>query len=206
MFKKKDTSASEPEQRTIRPTPPSRPMPEPPVVAKSPHPDIPGYAPRPAPQPVQERQMPETSEPQGSKLTVGKDIHLKGEITACDVLEVEGRVEASMKSRLIRITQSGVFQGECEVDNADVTGTFDGNIVVKNRLTIRSNGRVTGKVRYGEIAVEAGGVLAGDIQASDAPDTKKVAELKESFETKIATKSEPAAGEAELEGQQKVAG
>ena len=41
----------------------------------------------------------------GSRLHVGKDIHLKGEITACDRLIVEGKVEASMNSNEIEITE-----------------------------------------------------------------------------------------------------
>ena len=41
-----------------------------------------------------------------SKLIVGPDIKLKGaEITDCDTLVVEGRVEASMDSRVIQIAE-----------------------------------------------------------------------------------------------------
>src|SRR6266446_6221182 len=43
-----------------------------------------------------------------SKLIVGPDIKLKGaEITDCDTLVVEGRVEASMDSRVIQIAEHG---------------------------------------------------------------------------------------------------
>jgi len=43
---------------------------------------------------------------EGSKLIVGPNIKLKGaEITDCEILVVEGRVEASMNSRDIRIAE-----------------------------------------------------------------------------------------------------
>ena len=37
----------------------------------------------------------------GNKLIVGRSIKLRGEIASCDVLVVEGQVEASMASRLL---------------------------------------------------------------------------------------------------------
>src|SRR5690242_3230873 len=52
------------------------------------------------------------TESKGSKLIVGPDIKLKGvEITDCDTLVVEGRVEASMDSRVIQIAERGIYNG-----------------------------------------------------------------------------------------------
>jgi len=57
----------------------------------------------------------------GSKLIVGPDIKLKGaEITDCDTLVVEGRVEASMDSRAIQISEHGVFVGKAGIDVAEI--------------------------------------------------------------------------------------
>ena len=79
---------------------------------------------------------------EGSKLIVGPNIKLKGsEITDCEILVVEGRVEASMKSRVIRIAEGGVFSGKAEIDVAEVRGAFEGE------LTGRSPGYTAG-VRF----------------------------------------------------------
>src|SRR5690606_10605538 len=51
-------------------------------------------------------------ESEGSKLIVGRNIRLKGEIEACDTLVVEGYVEASMSSRIIEIAEGGTFKGD----------------------------------------------------------------------------------------------
>ena len=100
----------------------------------------------------------------GSKLIVGPDIKLKGaEITDCDTLVVEGRVEASMDSRAIQITEKGVFVGTCGVDVAEIRGSFEGELTVRKQLVIRSTGRISGKIRYGKVAIEEGGELSGDI-------------------------------------------
>jgi cytoskeletal protein CcmA (bactofilin family) len=103
-------------------------------------------------------------EPKGSKLIVGPDIKLKGaEITDCDTLVVEGRVEASMDSRVIQIAEHGSFHGTVGIDVAEIHGHFDGELTARKQLVIHATGRVSGKIRYGSIIVEQGGELAGDI-------------------------------------------
>ena len=99
-----------------------------------------------------------------SKLIVGPDIKLKGaEITDCDTLVVEGRVEAAMDSRVIQIADIGMFVGKAGVDTAEIRGHFDGELTARKQLIIRASGRVTGKIRYGKVTIEEGGELSGDI-------------------------------------------
>lgn len=101
----------------------------------------------------------------GSKLTVGPNIKLKGvEITDCDTLVVEGLVEATMDSRVIQIAEIGSFKGSADIDIAEIHGLFDGNLTVRQKLTIYSTGKVTGKIRYGKIVIEEGGQLSGEIE------------------------------------------
>jgi len=100
----------------------------------------------------------------GSKLTVGPNIKLKGvEITDCDTLVVEGLVEATMNSRVIQIAEQGAFKGSAEIEIAEIRGEFNGNLVVRQKLVIFATGKVTGTIRYGKLVVEEGGQLSGDI-------------------------------------------
>jgi cytoskeletal protein CcmA (bactofilin family) len=100
-----------------------------------------------------------------SKLTVGPNIKLKGvEITDCDTLVVEGSVEATMDSRVIQISERGAFKGSAEIDIAEIRGVFDGNLTVRQKLTIFSTGKVTGRVRYGKVVIEEGGQLSGEVE------------------------------------------
>ena len=93
----------------------------------------------------------------GKRLIVGKGIQLKGEITACDRLIVEGQVEVTMNAtRTLEIAPSGHFIGSCEVEEADVSGVYDGDLTVRGRLIVHHNGRVTGKICYGELELERG--------------------------------------------------
>ena len=102
----------------------------------------------------------------GSKLIVGPNIKLKGvEISDCDTLVVEGRVEATMNSRVIQIAEMGAFTGSAEVDLAEIRGDFEGELTVRQKLVIFGTGKVSGKIRYGKLVVEEGGQLSGDVQS-----------------------------------------
>ncbi|HEY0524902.1 MAG TPA: polymer-forming cytoskeletal protein [Stellaceae bacterium] len=100
------------------------------------------------------------------KLIVGREIALSGEITSCDRLVVEGSVEANLANcRDIDIAESGLFKGSASIDDAEIRGRFEGVLTVRGRLLIRSTGKVVGTVRYGQIEIECGGQISGDVQA-----------------------------------------
>lgn len=111
----------------------------------------------------------------GSRLIVGPDVKLRGaEIQDCDTLVVEGRVEATMDSRVIQISEHGAFSGKVGIDVAEVFGQFDGELTARSQLIIHSSGRVSGKIRYGKIFIEEGGELSGDIASLNAEKNKPI--------------------------------
>jgi cytoskeletal protein CcmA (bactofilin family) len=102
------------------------------------------------------------------KLIVGRDINLSGEITACDHLIVEGTVEARVRDCYrLEVAESGLFQGSVEIREADIAGRFLGELIVQGRLSVRATGKVEGKIQYGELAVDAGGTLDGEVRVND---------------------------------------
>ena len=106
------------------------------------------------------------AEPPAKLLTVGPEINLAGEITACDRLVVEGSVQVTLnRTRAIEIAETGRFtNGKAEVEEAEIAGVYEGTLTVRRRLLIRSTGRVSGNVRYGELEIERGGRIAGTIE------------------------------------------
>jgi len=100
------------------------------------------------------------------RLIVGREISLTGEITSCERLVVEGTVEANLSNcREIEIAEAGLMKGTAAIEEAEIRGRYEGSLTVRKRLLIRGTGKVTGTVRYGQLEVELGGQLAGDIQA-----------------------------------------
>ncbi len=102
---------------------------------------------------------------EGRRMVVAKDITLAGQISKCDYLVVEGAVEGMRyDGQALEVADGGSFNGSIEVDSAEIAGTFEGVVVVRGRLTIRPTGRITGTVRYGEIEINAGGQINGELQ------------------------------------------
>ena len=104
------------------------------------------------------------------KMFIGREISITGEISTCDQLLLEGTAEVKLReSRHLEVTDSGLFKGSAEVDDADIAGRFEGDLVVHGRLRVRASGSVEGRIQYGELEVESGGRMVGDIQASTTP-------------------------------------
>ena len=100
------------------------------------------------------------------KLIVGRDIAMAGEITACDYLVVEGTLDATMRDgQRIEINQTGLFRGAASVVEADIAGRFEGELSVSGRLRVRGSGKLSGRIQYGELEVEAGGQMQGELIA-----------------------------------------
>ena len=104
----------------------------------------------------------------GSQLFVGPNIKLRGvEISDCDVLIVEGHVEATVNSKAMQIAKPGTLKGIAVIDVAEIDGDFSGELTAHAKLIVRGTGRVSGKIRYGRLIVADGGEISGDVQRLD---------------------------------------
>jgi cytoskeletal protein CcmA (bactofilin family) len=102
-------------------------------------------------------------------LAIGRDVRLKGEIFACDRLILEGNAEIAVSGcRHLQIGAAGSFRGTADVAEADIGGQFEGDLVARERLTVRPTGRIKGAVRYAQIIIESGGQMIGEMSMLDA--------------------------------------
>ena len=127
----------------------------------------------------------------GSKLWVGPKIKLKGvEISDCDVLVVEGEVEATVNSKAMQIAQPGTLKGHVTIDVAEIYGDFSGELTARAKLIVHGTGRVSGTIRYGKLIVAEGGVLSGDVQRLEGS-AENTATRSPAGETQTALTSRP---------------
>jgi len=134
---------------------------------------------------------PSPEEVAGSKLFVGVNIKLKGvEISNCDVLVIEGQVDATINSKVMEISKPGTLTGTAVIDIAEIHGEFSGELTARTKLVVHGTGRVTGTVRYGKLVVAEGGMLMGELKQIDAaaPDVR----AKESSDTRSPAQAQPA--------------
>ena len=106
-----------------------------------------------------------------AQLHAGPGVVLKGEISGCDMLRVEGSIEGTVVARQLVICPNGSFLGTAEIEEAEIEGKFDGTLNVKGRLFLRGTGQVSGTLSYGQIEVERGGEIVGDISAHQSAST-----------------------------------
>lgn len=175
MFRKRDTDPThDDEGLTLNPLAEDIPAPiqasSGPSVSDVDLPENPPVpAPSPTPPPVATPNPPiktqSTAESHANKrLIVGEGIRLSGEINSCDRLVVEGEVEVTLNDTLaLEITSSGRFTGGCEVEDADISGIYEGDLTVRNRLFVRGTGQINGTIRYGQLELERGGRIAGNV-------------------------------------------
>ena len=123
---------------------------------------------------------------ESKRLLVGRYISLSGEITACDVLVVEGTVEATLEqSQVLEVTDTGTFRGKVQIEEAVIAGLFEGTLTAREKLTVKSTGRIIGTVRFVQLEVELGGSIRGDTAPLDEPiaEVKDVKDLKDLKDT-----------------------
>jgi cytoskeletal protein CcmA (bactofilin family) len=148
-------------EETFPPRPPATPAPQA---------NAPERVAAPAPAPAQHADAGKAAAGKGeAKLIVGPDIKMKGvEITDCDTLAVEGRIEATLDARVLQIAPQGIFSGTVAVDNAEIHGRLEGELTVRKQLVIHATGKVSGKIRYAKIKVEEGAEIGGEISMLEA--------------------------------------
>jgi cytoskeletal protein CcmA (bactofilin family) len=98
-------------------------------------------------------------------LVVGRGISVQGTVQDAERLVVEGTVEASMiHAQELSIAPGGVFNGEVEVEDAEIAGTIDGTLTARSSLIVRATGRLLGTARCRRLQVEEGGHITGRIE------------------------------------------
>jgi len=98
---------------------------------------------------------------------VGDGVTFKGSISVPQKLVIHGTVEGNVESRELFVGPTGVIKGNVRVDEADVQGKIFENIEAKTCLRLGKTGQIEGKAVYGEIEIEKGGVLSGEISSID---------------------------------------
>lgn len=101
-------------------------------------------------------------------MIIGPEISFVGEITACKRLVIDGLVEATLqRCEEVFIGESGFLKGHARTENAEVYGRVEGELIVRKRLLIRTAGHVSGSTTYGEIEIERGGKIVGQLEARE---------------------------------------
>ncbi len=104
-----------------------------------------------------------TPAPKGT-IVVGRDMAIRGAVRNCREIEVYGYVEGEIAAQSVIIREGGRVFGKIRAGSAEVHGILQGTAFVKDLMTIRNGGSVSGNVQYGQLAMEIGGDLSADVR------------------------------------------
>ncbi len=113
--------------------------------------------------------MAKTMEPESSPIniiTVGTLI--KGDITASGDFRLDGTLEGNIQlnGKLV-VGDSGVVTGNVMCQNANIIGTVNGNLSVKELLSLHTSARVRGDILINKLSIEPGAVFTGKCRMLD---------------------------------------
>lgn len=85
-----------------------------------------------------------------------------GKIKANNDFRIDGSLNGDLTcdSKVI-IGATGSVDGEISCENALIEGKFDGTLVVRDMLQVRSNASLNGDISYGKLEVDAGAEING---------------------------------------------
>ena len=96
-------------------------------------------------------------EPTASQNRVNEGTILKGDIQSSGFFRIDGTIEGNISTpSKVVLGKSGVITGTLKCENADIEGSFEGNLDVSGTLTLKSTARIKGEVVVGKLAVEPG--------------------------------------------------
>lgn len=100
---------------------------------------------------------------------------IKGDIVSKDDFRIEGVVEGNLSTQgKVVIGTSGAVKGKIECQNADIQGSFEGEITVAELLNIQATATIVGKVQTTKLAIASGAIF----EAQCSMKTKGVESLK----------------------------
>ena len=100
--------------------------------------------------------------------TVSNGTFIKGDITAQGDFRLDGRLEGNIQlnGKLV-VGETGQIRGNIVCQNANIIGQVDGNISVKEILTLHASAIVKGDILINKLAIEPGAAFSGTCRMLD---------------------------------------
>ena len=93
----------------------------------------------------------------GQPNRIEKNTKIKGDITSEADFRIDGKLEGNVTtSGKVVIGKDGYINGKVECVNADIEGRFNGELMVKDLLSLKSSATIEGTVTVAKLAVEPG--------------------------------------------------
>jgi len=99
---------------------------------------------------------------------------IEGKLEMPGKVMILGSFTGSMNSSSLEIFKNGKALGTIEAENVIIAGYFEGELACSGLLTITKTATVKGRVAYGTLSVELGGLLEAEVFQLESTATKLV--------------------------------
>lgn len=110
---------------------------------------------------------PATAAPAARSLAcIGPSITVKGQISAEEDLQIDGKVEGpiSLKGHRLTVGRTAQLNSEVNAREVIVYGNVSGNLKTRDRVEIKKDGEVIGDITTTRISIEEGAYFKGHIE------------------------------------------
>jgi cytoskeletal protein CcmA (bactofilin family) len=109
---------------------------------------------------------PVAAAPAGSTARLGASLHIKGEISGNEDLQVDGTVEGliQLDDRKLTVGSSAKVTADLVAREVIVYGSVKGNLRARDRIEIKKDGSVIGDLTTARIMIEDGAYFKGAIE------------------------------------------
>ena len=99
---------------------------------------------------------------------------IEGKLNMPGKVMILGSFTGSINCSTLEIYKDGKAVGTIEAENVIIAGYVEGELACSGLLTIAKTGAVKGRVAYGNLLVELGGLLEAEVFQLESRDTKLV--------------------------------
>ena len=89
---------------------------------------------------------------------IGTDVIFKGKISNSKTIEINGRVEADIKSEKITLGKTASFEGGILADLVDISGKYQGKLKADS-VWLTDSSVITGEINYKSLQMDRGAAL-----------------------------------------------
>ena len=103
-----------------------------------------------------------------NKMIIGSGTSFKGSDINTDSIEIYGKVETSIRAKVVYVGSSAEIIGPISCEEIEVHGKTNGSIDVNGKASIKKAAQVIGSLRYQVVTIQEGATVYADLYCTKA--------------------------------------
>lgn len=98
-------------------------------------------------------------------LKVGEGVQINGDVTVPESAFIAGEMNGKLKTKHLELEESGAVDGDVIAHTINAAGKVKGKVTAEEFLSIKLGGKVHGEIRHGDLEIQRGGSISGNVEA-----------------------------------------